>query len=111
MAGVCKGEKFDQSIAGLEKNSYPDLIPLANPYWHYSCNFTVTESSVDNEDLLYCPSASEHSLSSLMVIVMFIALPAMTVERKIYIMINQPNNNSLSLLTTFYLQKINHIFI
>ena len=35
----------------------------------------------------------------------------MTVEQNIYIMIKQPNNNSLSLLKTFCLQKINYIFI
>ena len=55
--------KLDQS-SRLEKKkqnkntSYADKILLANPYWHYSCNFTVTESSRDNENLLYCPSAS-----------------------------------------------------
>ena len=87
-----EGRKNSIRVVGLEKTSYPDSIFLANPY--YSCNFTVTESSADNEDLLYCPSSSEHSLSFLMVIVMFISLPAMTVERNIYIRINQPNKNS-----------------
>ena len=92
--GSMWGKKNSIRVVGLAKTSYPDLILLANPYWHYICNFTVTESSVDNEDLLYCLSASEHSSSSLMVSVMFISLPAMTVERNIYIMIKQPNNNS-----------------
>ena len=60
-------------------------IYLANPFLHYSCNFTVTESSFDNEDLLY--RSSEQS-PSLMVIVMFISLPAMTVEQNIHILSN-----------------------
>ena len=56
-------------------------IYLANPFWHHSCNFTVTESSVDNEDLLY--RLSEQSPS--MVIVMFISLSAITVDQNIHI--------------------------
>ena len=61
-------------------------IYLVNPFLHYSCNFTVTESSFDNEDLLY--RSSEQS-PSLMVIVMFISLPAMTVEQNIHILSNR----------------------
>ena len=73
-----KKKKQNKTAKTNKNTSYADLILLANPYWHYSCNFTVTESSRDNEDLLYCPFASEHSLSSLMVIVTFILLLAMS---------------------------------
>ena len=59
---------------------------LANPFCHYSCNFTVTESSLDNEDLLYRPSEQSPSL---IVNVMFISLPAMTVEQIIHILSNR----------------------
>ena len=44
-----------------------------------------------------------------MVSVMLISLPAMTVERNIYTIIEQRNNNSLSPLKKFYLRKIMHI--